>query len=115
MSREWLGEMTQLYDLNRPCKTCGELLRTHVWSRCTCRVFIRPCAKRIALDFPEEWDYHVSGDGSSCRFCGEPLVDHFHFEVFSIRVMNQVIEEKREISLQNAVSFSGCASHSDEP
>ena len=100
--------MPQLYDLNRPCRTCGELLVHHVWSRCSCRIYLRPCDQRLALDWPVEWEEHIAPDGCSCVFCGEPLRDHFRFEVFAVRVMDRLIEDHREVSLQNAVEFSSC-------
>lgn len=107
-----MASRPNIYDLDRPCKTCGRLLITHVWNRCKCKVFIRPCIERLAIDFPEEWERHVSGDGQTCRLCGHDLADHFEYRVFSVRVMDRVIEEKREISLQHAVAFNGCKSGS---
>lgn len=100
------------YNLDRPCRTCGRLLRDHIWSRCSCRIYLRPCRELIARIFPEEWGRHVSGDGQTCKLCGCDLADHFEYRVFSVRVMDRVIEEKREISLQHAVAFNGCKSGS---
>lgn len=98
------------YNLDRPCRTCGRLLRDHIWSRCSCRIYLRPCRELIARIFPEEWRDHVSADGQNCILCGEDMMDHFRFEAFAVEVLGKQIELHREITVQAVKSWIGCPS-----